>query len=94
MRANRYSKPMNGRHTPDDRDAQRGTVPNKTADPEQQERTKPEELKLLLKQFRGLGEYFSYFVTAKMDSAKLSVRRGVLHRDNCQWRRDRHIKYR
>jgi hypothetical protein len=53
-------------------------VPDKTVDPEQQERTKPEELKLLLKQFRELGEYFSYFVTAKMDTAKLSVRRVVL----------------
>jgi hypothetical protein len=69
---------MNGRATPDHRGTERGTVPDNTADPEQQERAIPDELKLLLKQFRELGEYFSYFVTAKMDIAKLSVRHVVL----------------
>jgi hypothetical protein len=78
MRANRYSKPTNGRHTQDNRGAQHGKVPDNKADPEQQERTIPDELKLLLKQLGELGEYFSYFVTAKTDSAKLSFRHVVL----------------
>lgn len=53
-------------------------MPNATDDHEQGEKTIPDELKLLLKQFRELGEYFSYFVTAKTDSAKLSLRQFVL----------------
>jgi hypothetical protein len=53
-------------------------VPDNTDDREQQERTIPDELKVLLKQFRELGESFSYFVTAKTDSVKLSLRHVVL----------------
>jgi hypothetical protein len=45
----------------------------------QADRTIPDELKLLLKQFRDLGEYFSYFVTAKTDSVKLSLRYVILY---------------
>jgi hypothetical protein len=79
MRANRFSaKPMNGRHTPDHRGTEGGSVPDNTDGREEQEKTTPDELKLLVKQFRELSEYFSYFVTAKTDSAKLSVRQFVL----------------
>lgn len=42
------------------------------------ERTIPDELKLLVKQFRELGKYFSYFVTTKTDSVKLSLRHVAL----------------
>lgn len=79
MRANRYSaKPMNGRHTPDHQGTECGPVPDNSDGRKEQEKTIPDELKLLVKQFRDLSEYFSYFVTAKTDSAKLSVRQFVL----------------
>jgi flagellar basal body-associated protein FliL len=38
----------------------------------------PDALKLLVKQLHELGEYVSYYVTAKTDSAKLSLRNTVL----------------
>jgi hypothetical protein len=53
-------------------------VPNNTDGGEPAERTIPDELKLLLKQFRELGVYFSYLVSAKTDSVKLSLRHVVL----------------
>ena len=71
-------KPTNGRHTAGHWFNGDGSVPNATDDLEQGEETKPDDLKLLLKQFRELGEYFSYFVTAKTDSVKLALRRIVL----------------
>ena len=71
-------KPTNGRHTPDHRFTADGSAPNATDDLKRGERAIPDELKLLLKQFRELGEYFSYFVSAKADSVKLSLRHIVL----------------
>lgn len=38
----------------------------------------PDALKLLVKQLHELGEYVSYYLTAKTDSAKLSLRNTVL----------------
>jgi hypothetical protein len=79
MKVNRDSpKPTNGRHTPERPITGGGSAPNNTDDGEQGERTIPDELKLLFKQFRELGVYFSYFVTAKTDSVKLSLRYLVL----------------
>ena len=71
-------KSTNGRHTPEHPFTGDGSVPNNTDDGEQAERTIPDELKLLFKQFRELGVYFSYFVAAKTDSVKLSLRHAVL----------------
>jgi hypothetical protein len=71
-------KPTNGRHTPEHPFTGDGSVPNNTDGGEQAERTIPDELKLLLKQFRELGVYFSYFMTAKTDSVKLSLRHVVI----------------
>ena len=72
------AKPTNGRHTPDHRFTGDGAAPEATDDIEQAEKTIPDELKLLLKQVRELASYFSYFVTAKTDSVKLSLRDVVL----------------
>jgi len=49
-----------------------------TEDRRPQARTLPDEFKLIFRQFRELGEYFSYFVSAKTDGAKLSVRQLVI----------------
>lgn len=72
------AQPTNGEPTPDHRSTKDGSAPNATDDREQGERTKPDDLKLLLKQFRELAEHFAVFVTAKTDSVKLSVRHVVL----------------
>jgi len=45
-----------------------------TDDPEQRETTELDALKLLLKQSHELREYLSYYVTAKTDGVKLSLR--------------------
>ena len=72
-------KPTNGRHTPDHRfTGGRMLRPMQLMISNERRQTIPDELKLLLKQFRELGEYFSYFVTAKADSVKLSLRHIVL----------------
>ena len=79
MRVDRDSpKHTNGRHTREHPFTGGGSAPNNTDDGEQAERTIPDELRLLLKQFRELGVYFSYLVTAKTDSLKLSLRQVVL----------------
>jgi hypothetical protein len=58
--------------------AESGSKTDVPADAAQQELTEREGLKLLLKQFQELREYVSYYVTAKTDSAKLSLRNTVL----------------
>lgn len=66
----------------DDRDshahAEEKRTPKETDDPEHREGTELDALKLLLKQFRELREYFLYYVTAKSDGVKLSLRNAVL----------------
>jgi hypothetical protein len=69
---------MNERHPPDHRLSGDGSAPNATDALEKGESTITDELTLLLKQFREFGEYFSYLVTAKTDSVKLSFRHFVL----------------
>jgi len=71
-------KPANGRQAPDRQSTEDGPAPNATADLEQTEKTMPDVPKQLLNQLRELGEYLSYFVTAKIDIAKLSLRHVVL----------------
>lgn len=76
MRVDRDSpKPMNERHPPDQRLSGDGSAPNAT---NAFERTITDELTLLLKQFRELGQYFSYLISAKTDSVKLSFRHVVV----------------
>ena len=72
------SKPTNGCPTTDYRFAARVSGPEATEEVEEGERTVSDELKLLLQQFRELGDSFSYFVTAKTDSVKLSLRHVVV----------------
>jgi hypothetical protein len=72
------ARPTYGKTPPDHRFAGDNSAPNAADDREQGEETKPDDLNLLFKQFRELGEYLSYFVTAKTDSLKLSLRRIVL----------------
>jgi hypothetical protein len=75
MKADRNSQtPGNGEHIPEHRSTGDASAPKATDDHPQTETTEPDALKLLLKQFRELAAYFSYYVTAKSDSAKLSLR--------------------
>jgi len=76
-----------GRHTPEDRSTgdvaapeatEDASAPPATDDLEQGEVAEPDPLKLLVKQLQELGEYVSYYVTARTDSARLSLRSTVL----------------
>jgi hypothetical protein len=79
MRANRKSHTSaNGQHAPKQPDDTNGAAPQADDDHKPTEGPEPDVLKLLLKQFRQLGEYFSYYVTAKTDSVKLSLRKTLL----------------
>lgn len=78
MRVDRDSpKPANGQQTPDRPSTEDGPAPNSMDDFEQTE-TIPNGPNQFLNQFRELGEYLSYFVTAKIDIVKLSLRHVVL----------------
>ena len=75
MRAERNSQaPGNGQQTPEHRSTGDSSTATANNDHPQGELTEPDALKLLLKQFRELGEYFSYYLTVKADSAKVSLR--------------------
>jgi hypothetical protein len=75
MSANRDpTKPPNGRHTADNRDIENSPSPNNTDALEQEQRSLAAELKVLIKRFRALGEYVSYFLNAKADTVRLSFR--------------------
>jgi hypothetical protein len=81
MRVNRKSQAStNGQHAAKQRDDTNGAAPQAHDDHEPTEGPGPEPdvLKVLLKQFRELGEYFSYYVSAKTDSVKLSLRNVIL----------------
>jgi hypothetical protein len=45
---------------------------------DQQPTPEPDPFRLLLRQFRELGEYFSYYLSARADSAKLGLRNVVI----------------
>lgn len=75
MKSDRNSQTHgNGQPTPEHRSIGDASAPKATDDLDQREPTEPDALKLLLQQFRELAAYFSYYVTAKSDSAKLSLR--------------------
>ena len=75
MRADRNPQtPTNGRRIPDHHPTADASTPQATDNHPQTERTKPDALKLLLKQFRELGGYFSYYLTVKADGAELTLR--------------------
>jgi hypothetical protein len=79
MRASRNSHTTsNGQYPAALRSARAAPTPKERDDREQGERSEAEGLKLPLKHCRELGEYFSYYVTAKADSVKLSLRAMVL----------------
>jgi hypothetical protein len=88
MIADRHSHiPANEQNAPEYRSAEDVAAPKATEDDsathatddlEHAEVAEPDTLTLLVKQFHELGEYVSYYVTAKTDSAKLSVRNTVL----------------
>jgi hypothetical protein len=74
MRDSRNSqKPGNGQYRAAHRSTAAGSTRKETDDLEQREASESDGLKLALKQFRELGEYFSYYVTAKADIVKLSL---------------------
>jgi hypothetical protein len=75
MRVNREpAKPPDGRHTADNQVTEDSPAPNNADILEQEQRSLAAELKVLIKQFRALGEYFSYFLNAEADSVRLSFR--------------------
>ena len=75
MNAYRKSQPpTNGKCRPKSRTEGDASTAKKTDDPEQSKITELDALKLLLEQFHELQEYFSYYVTAKTDGIKLSLR--------------------
>lgn len=88
MSADRYSrKPSNGQHPPAHRSAEDVaasqatedvSAPHETDDLEPGAVAEPGVLKLLVKQLHELEEYASYYVAAKTDSARLSLRNAVL----------------
>ena len=88
MSADRHSQTSaKGQHTPEQRStgdvaaskaSEDASAPHATDDFEQGEAAEPDALKLLVKQLHELGEYVLYYLTAKTDSAKLSVRNTVL----------------
>jgi hypothetical protein len=57
--------------------AEDGSKTDAPADTAQQELTEREGLKLLLRQFQELREYVSYYVAARTDSVKCSVRNAI-----------------
>lgn len=65
-------------HTPKEPGSTNGAAPHAHDNQEPTEGPEPDALRLLFKQFRQLREYFSYYVTAKTDSVKLSLRNVVL----------------
>lgn len=65
-------------HKPEQQFATDGPVPKAAAEFEEGATSLLDGLKLLLKQFRELKEYFFHFVAAKTDGMKLSLRRAVL----------------
>ena len=75
MNADRNTQaPSNGKCAPKHRSNGNASTPEETDDPEQGRTSEVDALKLLLKQFHELREYFSYYVTAKTDGVKLSLR--------------------
>ena len=70
--------PVNGTPTPEPQRTGDASAPEATDDFAGEELTENDALKLLGKQFRQLAEYFSYYVSAKIDGVKLSLRTAVL----------------
>ena len=79
MRVDRNSKTSgNGRHTAEQPPTGETSAPKADENLEHRETTEIAALRLLLDQFRRLGEHFSYYVAAKTDSVKLSLRSTVV----------------
>lgn len=79
MRTDRLSPlAVNGQSPWDHRSGGDAAASAAKDDPPPAESVEPDALKLLLQQFRELGEYFSYYAAAKADILKLSVRNTVL----------------
>ena len=79
MRVDRNSKISgNGRHTAEQPPTGETSAPKADENLEHRETTEIAALRLLLDQFRRLGEHFSYYVAAKTDSVKLSLRSTVV----------------
>ena len=75
MNADQHSRPRkNGRSTAKNHSEGKASTPGKSDDTVVGEKTELDALKLLIKQFHELREYFSYYVTAKTDGVKLSLR--------------------
>ena len=74
----KWNNTAKGRHTPKQPDDTNGAAPKVSDDYKPTKEPEPDVLKLLLKQFRELGEYFAYYMTAKTDSVKLSLRNAVV----------------
>jgi len=70
--------PLNGKPTLQSRRRTDESAPEATDDFEREELAEDDDLKLLWKQFRQLAEFFSYYVSAKIDGVKLSLRTAVL----------------
>jgi len=66
-------EPTNGQQMPKHRCVGDSSAPDATDDFEQKEPTEPDGVNLLLQLFRELGEYLSYYATAKTDGVKLSL---------------------
>lgn len=75
MSIDRNSKTSgNGRHTAVHPPGSETSAARSDDDPGQGETTEATALRLLLEQFRSLGEYFSYYLAALSDSFKLTLR--------------------
>lgn len=87
MKADRRTDPpTNGRHrpghpSPTDRAAPkqsgRESAPKAAENGKPAETPEPDAVSLLVKQFRELGEYFSYYAAAKTDSLRLATRNAL-----------------
>jgi len=79
MKADRNSpSPATGSDSPKPGSNGDDLTPNATDGPEQWEKSELDALKQLFKQFHELREYLSYYVTAKADGVKLSLRNASL----------------
>lgn len=66
------------RQTQDHRSNRDASTGKDTDDPERKDTSELDALKLLIEQLHELREYFSYFVTAKTEEVKLSLRNALL----------------